>query len=81
LPREQCVVNIASALSQTKAVATAEALSLIKGYLIPIDIIQSLIINSPSYQKMIFSLFTLRFRALTTLVEDIKFKNLDSRIL
>jgi len=78
---EQCVVNIASALSQTKAVATAEALSLIKGYLIPIDAIQSLIINSPSYQKMIFSLFTLRYRALTTLIEDIKFKRLDSRIL
>jgi len=78
---EQCIVNIASAISQTKAVATAEALSLIKGYLIPTNIIQSLIINSPSYQKMIFSLFTLRYRALTTLIEDIKFKRLDSRIL
>jgi len=78
---EQCIVNIASAISQTKAVATAEALSLIKGYLIPIDVIQTLIINSPSYQKMIFSLFTLRYRALTTLIEDIKFKRLDSRIL
>jgi len=78
---EQCVVNIASAISQTQAVATAEALSLIKGYLIPTDVIQNLIINSPSYQKMIFSLFTFRYRALTTLIEDIKFKRLDSRIL
>lgn len=30
---------------------------------------------------MIFSLFTLRYSSLTTLIEDIKFKRLDSRIL
>ena len=43
--------------------------------------IQELIIHSPSYQKMIFSLFTLRYTSLTTLIEDVKFKRLDSRIL
>ena len=78
---EQCIVNIASAISQTKAVATAESTTLIKGYLIPIDVIQNLIVHFPSYQKMIFSLFTLRYSSLTTLIEDIKFKRLDSRIL
>ena len=78
---EQCIVNIASAISQTKAVATAESTTLIKGYLIPIDVIQNLIVHSPSYRKMIFSLFTLRYSSLTTLIEDIKFKRLDSRIL
>lgn len=78
---EQCIVNIASALSQTKAVATAEARTDIKGWLIPTDVIQELIIHSPSYQKMIFSLFTLRYSSLTTLIEDVKFKRLDSRIL
>lgn len=30
---------------------------------------------------MIFSLFTLRYTSLTTLIEDVKFKRLDSRIL
>ena len=49
--------------------------------MIPIDVIQNLIVHSPSYQKMIFSLFTLRYSSLTTLIEDIKFKRLDSRIL
>lgn len=78
---KQCIVNIASTISQTKAVATAESTTLIKGYLIPIDVIQNLIVHSPSYQKMIFSLFTLRYSSLTTLIEDIKFKRLDSRIL
>ena len=78
---EQCIVNIASAISQTKAVATAEAKTDIKGWLIPTNVIQKLIIHSPSYQKMIFSLFTLRYTSLTTLIEDVKFKRLDNRIL
>ncbi len=78
---EQCIVNIASALSGTKAVATAETKTDIKGWLIPVTVIQELIIKSPKYQKLIFSLFTMRYRALTTLVEDIKFKKLDNRIL
>ncbi len=78
---EQCIVNIASTLSETKAVATAEAISDIKGWMIPKETIQYLMINSMKYQKFIFSMFTIRFAALTTLVEDIKFKRLDSRIL
>ena len=78
---EQCIVNIASALSGTKAVATAESKTDIKGWLIPVTVIQELIMKSPKYQKLIFSLFTMRYTALTTLVEDVKFKKLDSRIL
>ncbi|MFC2345058.1 Crp/Fnr family transcriptional regulator [Campylobacter sp.] len=78
---EQCVVNIASAISQTPAVATAEALTQINGWLIPVNVVQELIIHSKDYQKMIFSLFTLRYSALTTLIEDIKFKRLNGRIL
>ena len=38
-------------------------------------------IKSPSYQQYIFSLFAIKFSALTTLIEDIKFKKLDVRIL
>ena len=48
--KEQCIVNIASALSQTKAVATAITKTNIKGWLIPADVIQNLIIHYPSYQ-------------------------------
>ena len=40
-----------------------------------------LIAESPAYQKTFFRLFTLRYSSLTTLIEDIKFKWLDSRIL
>ncbi len=78
---EQCIINTSSALSQTKAVGTAQTLTDIKGWLIPEDTIKNLMHNSAKYQNFIFSLFALRFHALTTLVEDIKFKRLDSRIL
>lgn len=37
--------------------------------------------QSPEYLSFIFSLFTLRLASLATLVEDIKFKRLDVRLL
>lgn len=78
---EQCIVNIASALSSSPAIATAQALTDIRGWLIPVRVIQRLIAESPAYQKTVFRLFTLRYSSLTTLIEEIKFKRLDSRIL
>ena len=78
---EQCIINISSTLSQTEAIASAYTTSDIKGLLIPFDIVKKLMLTSPSYQEYIFSLFSLKFRALTTLIEDIKFKRLDTRVL
>lgn len=78
---EQCIINTSSTLSQTKAVGTAQTITDIQGWLIPADTIKELMQKSLKYQNFIFSLFALRFHSLTTLVEDIKFKRLDSRIL
>lgn len=78
---EQCIVNTSSTISQTPAIATAQTKSDICGWLVPAHIIKELIIKCPSYQQYIFSLFALKFSTLTTLIEDIKFKRLDSRIL
>jgi CRP/FNR family transcriptional regulator len=78
---EQCIVNTASTLSNTKAIATAICVSDISGWLIPGKIVQQLILKSSSYQEFIFSLFAIKFSALTTIIEDIKFKKLDLRIL
>lgn len=64
---EQCIVNIASALSVTPAIATAQALTDVRGWLIPVRVIQRLIAESPAYQKTVFRLFTLRYSSLTTL--------------
>ncbi len=78
---DQCIVNTSSTISQTPAIATAQTKSDICGWLVPSRIIKELIIKCPSYQQYIFSLFALKFGMLTTLIEDIKFKRLDSRIL
>ena len=78
---EQCIVNVSSTISNTPAIATAQSKTNIKGWLIPAKIVQELMIKSPSYQQYIFSLFSVKFTALTTLIEDIKFKRLDSRVI
>jgi CRP/FNR family transcriptional regulator len=78
---EQCIINTSSTLSNTKTIATAQTKTDIKGWLIPSKIIKELMIKSPTYQEYIFSLFSIKFSSLTTLIEDIKFKKLDTRIL
>ena len=78
---EQCIINTSSTLSNTTTIATAQTKTAIKGWLIPSNIVKELMIKSPSYQEYIFSLFSIKFSALTTLIEDIKFKKLDTRIL
>jgi len=78
---EQCIINTSSTLSNTEAIATAQSLTDIKGWLVPQKVSKELMIKSPYYQEYIFSLFSLKFNALTTLIEDIKFKRLDTRVL
>ena len=78
---EQCIINTSSTLSNTTTIATAQTKTAIKGWLIPSAIVKELMIKSPTYQEYIFSLFSIKFSALTTLIEDIKFKKLDTRIL
>jgi CRP/FNR family transcriptional regulator len=78
---EQCIINTSSTLSQTEAIATAETLTDIEGWLLPKATVQNLMVSSPVYQSYMFSLFALKFATLTTLIEDIKFKKLDKRIL
>lgn len=78
---EQCIVNTASILSGTDAIATAESISDIEGYVIDEPSIKKLSSISPVYQNYIFSLYTIRMADLTSLINDIKFKTLDKRVL
>ena len=78
---EQCIVNTASLLSQTDAVASAETITDIEGYLIDVESVKRLSKMSDIYQNYLFSLYQLRFEELTSLINDIKFKRLDTRIL
>ncbi|MCD6212091.1 MAG: Crp/Fnr family transcriptional regulator, partial [Sulfurovum sp.] len=78
---EQCIVNTASLLSQTEAIASAETMTDIEGYLIDGESVKTLAKLSDVYQSYLFSLYQLRFEELTSLIGDIKFKRLDTRIL
>jgi len=77
---EQCIVNTASLLSQTNAVASAESITDIEGYLIDAKSVKHLSRMSDVYQSYLFSLYQLRFEELTGLLNDMKFKRLDTRI-
>lgn len=78
---EQCIVNTASSISNTDAIATAETITDIEGYLLEKESIQRLSALSPVYQSYIFSLYTIRMADLAALINDIKFKKLDLRLL
>lgn len=78
---EQCIINTSSTISQTPAIGSAQTLSAIEGWLISEAVVKHLMHESPSYLNFVFSLFTLKLDALATLIYDIKFKKLDSRIL
>jgi len=77
---EQCIVNTASLFSNTPAIASAETLTDIEGYVISAQSVKALTRLSDVYQSYLFSLYQLRFEELTALINDIKFKRLDTRI-
>lgn len=78
---EQCIVNTASILSQTEAIGSAVTLTDIEGYLLDVENVKKLAHSSDVYQSFLFEIYTLRMSALAKLINDIKFKKLDARIL
>jgi len=78
---EQCIVNTASTMSQTKAIGSAITVSDIQGYLLDVADVKELAHMSDTYQSFLFSIYTLRMGTLAKLVNDLRFKHLDERIL
>ncbi len=78
---EQCIVNTSSAISSSPAVGTAICESDIEGELLKSEAIKKLMIESKEYQEFMFGLFALRLSSLANLVEDIRFKTLEQRII
>ena len=60
-PGNQCIVNVASTLSQSKAIASATATTDISGFLLDMYSLRELARNSFSYQEYIFELYRLDF--------------------
>ena len=78
---EQCIVNTASTMSQTEAIGSAVTVTDIEGYLLDVQTVKELTHSSDVYQSFLFSIYTLRMGSLAQLVNDLKFKKLDERIL
>ncbi len=78
---EQCIVNTASTISQTEAIGSAVTVTDIEGYLLDVESVKELAHTSNAYQSYLFSVYTLRMGSLAKLINDIKFKKLDERVL
>jgi len=78
---EQCIVNTASTISQTEAIGSAVTITDIEGYLLDVKSVKELAHTSDVYQSFLFEIYTLRMGTLAQLINDIKFKKLDTRIL
>lgn len=78
---QQCIVNTASAISASSAIGSAVTVTDIEGYFVASSVAKKLAHMSDVYQEYLFSLYTLRMGTLVTLVNDLKFKRLDQRVL
>ncbi|MBN2963323.1 Crp/Fnr family transcriptional regulator [Sulfurospirillum sp. T05] len=80
-PFEQCNVNINSAFGNTPAIGSAISESELEGYMIDANVLHTLYRQEQAYQDYVFSLFSIRLEEFTELVEDIRFKKLDERLM
>ncbi len=78
---DQCIVNTSSAISSSPAIATAQTLTDIKGWLLPKQSAKDLMLQSDKYRDFIFSLFTIKLSSLAEIIEDIKFTRLEDRVV
>lgn len=80
-PGEQCLVNTLSTVSQTPATATAIVDESIEGWFIPTETIRWLIDHSPAYRNFKLAFCAERLSHIMHLVEELRFKRMDQRLL
>ena len=78
---EQCNVNLNSAFTDTPAIGTAVCESEVEGYLLPADVVKTIYAAEAPYQQFVFTLFARRLEGMAGLIEDVRFKKLDHRLL
>lgn len=80
-PGEQCLVNTLSAVAHTPAPATAIVDESIEGWLLPYSSIKWLMDNSPAYREFKVDFCAKRLTQIMHLVEELRFKRMDERLL
>jgi CRP/FNR family transcriptional regulator len=79
-PGDQCIVNTASTLSQTPAIASAVTKTEIEGYILDMYSVKILAQNSEPYLSYLFEIYTLNITGLANLNFS-ALHNLDSKII
>jgi len=78
---EQCLSEIMIGLEGTSFIPSAVAESEVEGFLINAKELEDFIQKVPSYQRYIVSLYAKKVVELTKAIHQVKFKNLDERIM
>jgi len=78
---EQCLANTASVLGHSKTIGTAVTTTEIKAYLLNEENIKIFMQTLPTYQSYMMALYSKKMVDLTLMIQRIKFKNLNERIM
>ncbi len=78
---EQCLSQVMSELDNTAVIPSAVAQTDIEAYLVNKEAIEAFISRIPEYQEFVVSIYAKKIAELTTALQNIKFKNLDDRIM
>ena len=78
---EQCNVNFTSSYNSAPAVGTAIAETQIEGYDVPVELVAKLFIEDKEFQRYVFDQYVNRLESMATLIEEIRFLSLDTRLL
>ena len=78
---EQCNVNFTSSYNSAPAVGTAIAETELEGFSVPVNLISELFVEDKEFQRYVFDQYTKRLESMASLVEEIRFLSLDTRLL
>lgn len=80
-PFEQCNVNLSGGLSNILAIGSAITEEEIEGYYIDSNIIKEIFFKEEAFRYYVLELFASRLDSMANLIEDLRFKNIDERLL
>jgi len=78
---EQCNVNFTSSYNSAPAVGTAIAETELEGFDVPVQLISKLFIEDKEFQRYVFDQYVNRLESMASMIEEIRFSSLDTRVL
>jgi CRP/FNR family transcriptional regulator len=78
---EQCNVNFTRSYNSAPAVGTAIAETPLEGFGVPVELISKLFVEDKEFQRYVFDQYANRLESMASLVEEIRFLSLDTRLL